>query len=104
MKRGEVWDADVGGKAGRRPIVVLTRSSAIPYLSKVVVAEVTTKGKGYPSQVPIGQEGNLPRESWVSAESLYSLPKDRLLRYRGELSEITMRRVSDAVIFALELS
>ena len=104
MKRGEIWDADIGGKAGRRPAVVLTRSEAIPYLSKVIVAEVTTRGKGYPTQVSVGHEANLPKESWVSAEGLHTLPKDRLLRCRGELSEITMRRVGDAVIFALELS
>ena len=47
MKRGEIWDADIGGKAGRRPAVVLTRSEAIPYLSKVIVADVTTRGKGF---------------------------------------------------------
>lgn len=104
MKRGEIWEADIGGKAGKRPVLILTRSAVIPYLSKVVVAEVSTQNKGYPTQVEIGQQGNLGKHSHVYCESLHSLPKDRLLRCRGELSEKLLKQVSHAVIFALNLS
>lgn len=103
MKRGEIWEADVGGKAGKRPVLILTRSGVIPYLSKVVVAEVTTQGKGYPTQIPIGTMANLPKTSYVSSESLHSLPKDRLRRYLGELPSDLLRQVSRAVVFALDL-
>lgn len=103
MKRGDLWEADIGGKAGRRPVLILTRSGVIPFLSKVVVAEVTTQGKGYPTQVPIGQRGNLPKTSYVSAESLHTLPKDRLKRYLGELPADLLRKVCEAVTFALDL-
>ena len=103
-KRGDLWQADIGGKAGKRPVLVLTRSGVIPYLSKVVVAEVTTQGKGYPTQVAIGQHGNLPKNSFVSAESLHSLPKDRLKRYLGELPPDLLEKVSRAVSFALDLT
>ncbi len=103
MKRGEIWEADVGGKAGRRPVLILTRTGVLPYLSKVVVAEVTTQGKGYPTQVEIGQLGNLRKASFVSAESLHSLPKDRLRRYLGELPQALLNQVNRAVIFALDL-
>lgn len=104
MKRGEIWEADIGGKAGKRPVLILTRSGVIPYLSKVVIAEVTTQGKGYPTQVAIGTTGNLPKDSFVSAESLHSLPKDRLRRYLGELPTDRLREVSRAVVLALDLA
>lgn len=103
MKRGEVWDADIGGKMGRRPVLVLTRSGVIPYLSKIVVAEITTQGKGYPTQIELGQEGNLSKHSFVSADSLHTLPRERLIRFRGELSRKTMAQVSQTIIFALDL-
>ncbi len=103
MKRGEVWEADIGGKAGKRPVLILTRSAVIPYLSKVVVAEITTKGKGYPTQIAIGQRANLPKSSFVSAESLHSLPKERLQRNLGDLPEDLLHQVNQAVIFALDL-
>ncbi len=103
MKRGEIWEADLKGKAGKRPVLILTRSLVIPYLSKVVVTEVTAQGKGYPTQVAIGTHGNLSKESFVSAESLHTLPKERLIRYLGELPKDFLDQVSRAVIFALDL-
>lgn len=104
MRRGEIWEANIGGKVGKRPVLILTRSGVIPYLSKLVVAEVTTQGKGYPTQVDIDQRANLPKPSFVSSESLHSVPKDRLLRYIGELSEDLLTKVSKAIIFALDLT
>src|SRR3989338_2688636 len=103
MRRGEIWEADIGGKVGKRPVLILTRSTVIPHLNKVVVAEITSQSKGYPTQIPIGQEGNLSKESFVSADNLHTLPKDRLIRNRGELSKSTLSKVNSAIIFALEL-
>ncbi len=103
MKRGEIWEADIGGRRGKRPVLILTRSGVIPYLSKVVVAEITSQGKGYPTQIAIGQFGNLRHPSFVSAESLHSLPKERLQRYLGELPSDLLHQVNKAVIFALDL-
>lgn len=103
MRRGEVWDADVGGKVGKRPVLILTRSGVIPYLTKVVIAEITSQGKGYPTQIDIGQEGNLTKQSYVSADCLHTLPKEKLIRFRGELSEDSLHKVNEAVIFALDL-
>ena len=104
MKRGEIWEADVGGKAGKRPVLVLTRSGVIPHLSKVVVAEVTTQGKGYPTQIAIGLHANLSKASFVSAENLHTLPKERLRRCLGELPKDLLRQVDQAIIFALDLT
>ncbi len=99
-----MWEADVGGKAGRRPVLVLTRSGVIPYLSKVVVAEITTQSKGYPTQIAIGTAANLKKPSFVSAEGLHTLPKERLKRYLGEVPTDLLLQVSRAVIFALDLN
>ncbi|MBI4412685.1 MAG: type II toxin-antitoxin system PemK/MazF family toxin [Deltaproteobacteria bacterium] len=104
MKRGEIWEANVGGKAGRRPVLILTRSPVIPYLSKVVVAEITTQGKGYPTQIAIGQNSNLRKDSFVSADSLHTLPKDRLVKYLGDLPMSLQNEINKAVIFALNLA
>lgn len=104
MKRGEIWEADIGGRVGRRPVLILTRSGVIPYLSKVVVSEITTQGKGYPTQIAIGEAGNLRKSSFVSAESLHTVPKERLKRYLGDLPSDLLRQISQAVIFALDLT
>lgn len=103
MNRGEIWDAEVGGRAGKRPVLILTRSMVIPYLTSVVVVEITTQGKGYPTQVEIGQAGNLAKHSYVSTDNLYTLSKESMRRFIGELSDELMAEVSRAVVYALDL-
>jgi mRNA interferase MazF len=103
MKRSEIWEANIGGRIGKRPVLVLTRSNVIPYLNKVVVAEITSQGKGYPTQIQIGQSGNLKKESFVSTDNLHTLPKERLQKRLGELSSEIMDKISKAIIFALDL-
>ena len=103
MKRGDVWMIDLGGKAGTRPVVVLTRHGVVEYMQKVVVAEVTTKGKGYPTEVFIDQKANLPKPSFVQTDSLHTVPKSALQKYMGSLDSDTMQSISQKVVFALQL-
>ena len=77
MNRGDLWQIDLGGRAGKRPALILTRQGVIPHLSKVTVAEVTTQGKGYPTEVAIGQSGNLARESYVQLDNIQTVAKQR---------------------------
>ncbi len=66
MNRGDVWLLDLGGRAGRRPAVIVTRQAVIPHLNKLTVAEITSAGKGYPTEVPIGRKANLSKDSFVT--------------------------------------
>ena len=103
MNRGDVWIIKLGGKAGTRPVVVLTRQNVLEYLNKVVVAEITTKGKGYPTEVFIDQKANLPKPSFVQADNIHTVPKKKLEKYVGTLDFDTMLEISKKVILALEL-
>ena len=103
MNRGDIWMINLGGKIGTRPIVVLTRQNVLQYLNKVTVAEVTTKGKGYPTEVFIGQKANLQKPSFVQADNLHTVPQKRLERYVGTLDKQIMLEVSRKVVLALEL-
>jgi mRNA-degrading endonuclease toxin of MazEF toxin-antitoxin module len=80
---------DIGGKAGYRPGVVLTRQNVIEHLNKVTVAEVTSKGKGYPTEVFIGQKANLTKPSFVQADNLHTVAKSRLDKHVGTLDSST---------------
>jgi mRNA interferase MazF len=42
-----------------RPVVVLTRDSAIAYLSSVTIAPVTSTIRGVPSEVVLGDEDGM---------------------------------------------
>jgi mRNA-degrading endonuclease toxin of MazEF toxin-antitoxin module len=103
MNRGDVWIIKPGRKAGTRPVVVLTRQNVLEYLNKVVVAEITTKGKGYPTEVFIDQKANLPKPSLVQVDNIHTVPKKSLEKYVGTLDFDTMLEISKKVILALEL-
>jgi mRNA-degrading endonuclease toxin of MazEF toxin-antitoxin module len=94
---------NLGGKVGMRSAVVLTRQSVLAYLNKITVAEITTKGKGYPTEVYIDQKANLPRSSFVQTDNLHTIPKKRLERYVGTLDLETMLEVSRNANLALQL-
>lgn len=94
---------DLGGRAGRRPALVLTRQPVIPYVNKLTVAEITSSGKGYPTEVPIGQKANLPRESYVQLDNIQTVATTRFVKYVGALDPGTMRTVGRKNILALGL-
>ncbi|HUE87897.1 MAG TPA: type II toxin-antitoxin system PemK/MazF family toxin [Vicinamibacterales bacterium] len=103
VNRGDVWMLDLGGRAGRRPAVILTRRAVIPYVNKLTVAEVTSVGKGYPTEVPVGQAANLPKVSFVQADNIQTVAKTRFVKYIGALEASVMREVGRTVVLALGL-
>ena len=103
MNRGDVWLIDLGGLTGTRPVLILTRQNVIKYLDKVIVVEITTKGKGYPTEVFINQKANLPKPSFVQADNLHTVTKKRLKKFLGALDPESMLAVSQKIVLALEL-
>jgi mRNA-degrading endonuclease toxin of MazEF toxin-antitoxin module len=103
MKRGDIWWADLGGRAGKRPVVILTRSNVIPHRNKVTVAEITTQGKGYSTEVDIDQQANLPQQSFVQLDSIQTIAKTRLERLIGTLDDNAMKAIGQKVVLALNL-
>jgi mRNA interferase MazF len=103
MNRGDIWMTNLGGKAGTRPVVVLTRQNVLKYLNNVIVAEITTKGKGYPTEVFINQKTNLPKPSFVQTDNIHTVLKKRLEKFIGTLDSDTMLEISRRVVLALEL-
>ena len=49
ITRGEVWDADLGPIV--RPVVVATRETAIPVLSRLTCVVVTSTVRGHVAEV-----------------------------------------------------
>jgi mRNA interferase MazF len=103
MNRGDVWLLDLGGRAGRRPAVVVTRQAVIPYVTKLTVAEITSSGKGYPTEVAIGPSANLQKASFVQLDNIQTVAKTRFVKYLGALDAATMRSVARKIILALGL-
>jgi mRNA interferase MazF len=83
--------------------VILTRDVAIPHLSSIVCAIVTSTIRDVPSEVPVGAGSGLDHDSVVNCDNIYTLRRERLTRKRGELAPELIRRLDTAVSVALGL-
>ncbi|MDE3035942.1 MAG: type II toxin-antitoxin system PemK/MazF family toxin, partial [Nitrospirota bacterium] len=60
MRRGEVRWYKFSHPDKRRPVVILTRDSALAFLGEVTVAPVTGTIRDIPSEVPLGKTDGMP--------------------------------------------
>ena len=100
IERGEIRLCRVSGDK-RRPVVVLTRSSAIPYLTTVTVAPITSTIRLVPSEVVLGIEDGLKHRSAVNLHNALTVEQQRLGRRVAQLSAARLREVCTAIEFAL---
>lgn len=105
MRRGEIYWADLGTPAGRRPVLIVSRTAAVPVLSAIVVAPITRTMRGIASEVPLGTGEGLPEDCVASCDSLLTVPKTLLeARPTGELSIEKVMLLDQALRVALEVS
>ncbi len=72
MKRGDVFWYSFPPPINRRPLVVLTRDSALGHLSGVVVAEITTTIRGIRGEVSLDESDGLQQPCAVSLYNLHT--------------------------------
>jgi mRNA interferase MazF len=101
IARGEVWDADLGPVV--RPVLVVTRDTAIPIVSRLVCVAVTRTVRGHPAEVELSKAHGVDEPSAANCDWLMTVAKDRLLRRRGQLDPVTIRRINAALVLALGL-
>lgn len=82
LGHGQVWWADLGKV---RPVVVLTRSTVAPLLSRVVVAPITTVVRGLPVEVGLGLDEGVAEGSVANFDNIQLIPVSALLRQAGSL-------------------
>jgi mRNA interferase MazF len=100
--RGETWWCELP-EAGRRPVVVLTRDSAIPRLKRALVAPCTTTVRGLPSEVPLDPaEDPVPRLCAVNLDSVANVSTALLVERLGRLSDERMRALCAALDVAVD--
>jgi mRNA interferase MazF len=82
--RGEIWWGE-SPEAKGRPYLVLTRDEAIPVLRSILVAPVTRRIRGIPTEVALGPEDGLPADGVASLDNVLAFPKAMLVRRMGAL-------------------
>lgn len=84
-----------------RPVVVLTRDSAIPYLAAVTVAPVTSRIRAIPSQVVLNEEDGMKTPCALNLHNAVTVPKERLGRRVAQLHSSRMNEICAALRFSL---
>ena len=102
LSRGQVWMYTFRSPDKRRPVLVLTRPEVIGLLRTVTVAPITSTIHGAPSEVVIGVDEGLKRDSAINLDHVQTVDKARLHRYVGSLSAAQMTDVCAALAIATE--
>lgn len=103
MRRGEIRWYKFSAPDKRRPVLILTRDSAIDVLSELTVATVTSQIRDIPSEVILNREDGMPRECAINCDHVQTVAKGKLGPLVTIVSERKMTEVTRAVAFALDL-
>jgi mRNA interferase MazF len=100
---GEVWLADLGLAAKTRPVVLVSRDDPDPPRALILYVPLTTQNRQSPYEVVLPRLRFFDRDSVANVQGLGSLPRVRLERRLGKLSDEVMTQIKRALAFALDL-
>ncbi len=102
MRQGDVYWYTFRAPDKRRPVLILTRNSAISFLTGVTVAPLTTRIRDIPTEVVLTpEEDGVLTECVVNVDNIQTIQKANLDEYLTSLSPERMREVRAAIEFAL---
>jgi mRNA interferase MazF len=84
-----------------RPVVVLTRDSAVGYLSTVTVAPITSTIRGVPSEVRLDEADGMKSPCVVNLHNAVTVSQERLGKRVAQLSALRLNEVCAALRFSL---
>ncbi len=102
MRQYELRWATLPDPVGRRPVLLLSRTPSYEYLSKVIVAEVTSHVRGIPQEVSLGKREGVAQPSVANLDNVHVVAKERLGERIGALSPLRERDVKRALGYALD--
>ena len=101
MRRGEVRWYKFSKPDKRRPVVILTRDSALEFLGEVTVAPITSTIRDIPSEVFLGLEDGMPRDCAVNLDHVQTVSKGRVGPLITTLSSRKLQEIRVGLMFAL---
>ena len=103
MNRGEVCWYTFKAPDKKRPVLVLTRDSAIVVLNSITVAPITSTIRGIPTEVVLTAGDGMPNTCAANFDNLQTVPKSNIGDRITTLSARRMREAAEAISFALGL-
>jgi len=103
VNRGDVCWYTFKTPDKKRPVLVLTRDSAIAVLNAVTIAPITSTIRSIPTEIVLTEEDGLPHTCAVNFDNLQTVPKGQIGDQITRLSRRKMKQAAAAVSFALAL-
>jgi len=101
MNRGDVCWYTFRTPDKKRPVLILTRNSAIPVLHSVTVAPITSTIRSIPTEVVLTEADGLPNTCAANFDNLQTVPKSNIGARIARLTARRMKEAGAAVSFAL---
>jgi mRNA interferase MazF len=78
-----------------RPCLIVSPDEMNQSIGTVIVAPMTTKGRLYPTRIPLIFQG---KDGQIVLDQIRTIDKTRLTKHLGEVSEPVKRRVSAVLV------
>jgi len=101
IARGDIRLYQFAPPDKKRPAVVLTRNSAIAYLSTVTIAPITSTIRSVPSEVVLSEEDGMKTPCAVNLHNAVTVSQHRLGKRVAQLNSLRMNEICAALRFSL---
>lgn len=106
-KQFDIFWASLPAPAGRRPVLLVGRTSSYAFLGRVLVVEVTTTVRAIPQEVHLGKREGLSRPCVANLDTLRTVPRSTLTTRIGALAygrHVEVKRALGAALAWPELT
>jgi mRNA interferase MazF len=101
MKRGEVRWYRFAKPDKNRPVVILTRDSALEFLGEVTVAPITSTIRDIPTEVFLTKRDGMSKDCAANLDHIQTVSKGKIGPLITALSSEKMSELRSALLFAL---
>jgi mRNA interferase MazF len=88
----------------RRPVLILTRNHAIPHLTWITIAPITTTTRDLPTEVWLDETDGMSEVCAVNLDNLQTVQVEKLGKVITHLSETKMQEVFEAIKYAFNFN
>ena len=103
MNRGDMCWYVFKAPDKKRPVLILTRDSAIGVLNSITIAPITSTIRNIPTEVVLTEEDGLPSTCAANFDNIQTVPKSNIGDRIATLTARRMKEAASAVSFALAL-
>ena len=77
-----------------RPCLIISPDELNKHIETIIIAPMTTKGRSYPSRVPVNFQG---KKGQIVLDQIRTIDKSRLTRKLGRIEKRTAQKVLDVL-------